>query len=523
VARPARPASAAAFALAAAFAFALGCGSGAPAGGGPPGSPGATQRHPCGVADKVHQHELDAHEEGATHAYVPCSGKGGHDYSAVVKVESTPEGVHVHIDATDEDVNEGVFGSDLVSRDAVVVYPRGRGERGVEVPLKRTPHGYTGEKVVSYEELHRLHDEGTKLEVTVYDHDDDHGHGHTHEQLTVSVAVSTGKSCERAADENPQTLDLTKKGGGRDLTADELGGPMRTARFFAHCALKDSESAEICAAVKGGRPLGVSVAVSPSNKRAAACIDRAARKLRFPSSDRLDVVKQKFLTRSRVAAARVLRRPGRLTPRPRGACLFGRPARRARCRGGPPERYPMKNRHEIAWVLALGLSAFGAGCAVEGAPPAGEGGAVGEAAAALDVGGFGFSAELQQAIDDARDACGCFGDVKAVEVPAYTPAGEVFYSDDVLYALLDLDVQLPWAAAGEINALALSNLLGAQSSLINAIAAEADPSGGGFRLGAHSWSHMTAPDYCSGEKLYLMYFRRTGVVFSFRFDSSSEC
>lgn len=283
---------ASAFSLA--LALCLSCGSGPPAGGAPPGTPGG-QRHPCGERDKVHEHELDGHEDGATHAYVPCSGKGGHDYSAVVKVESTPEGVHVHIDATDEDVNEGVFGSDLISRDAVMVYPQGRGGPGIEVPLKRTAHGYTGEKVVPYEALHKLHDEGTKLEVTVYDHDDDHGHGHTHEQLTVSVAVSTGKSCERATDENPQSLDLAKKGGGgRDLTNDELGGPMRTSRFFAHCALKDSENAEICAAVKGGRPLGVSVSVSPSNKRAAACIDRAARKLRFPASEKLDVVRQTF-------------------------------------------------------------------------------------------------------------------------------------------------------------------------------------------------------------------------------------
>ncbi len=270
-----------------------------PACGGPPAAAGgaaagAPRPHPCGESDKVHAHELDAHEDGVTRAHVPCSGQGGHDYSAVVKVESTREGVHVHIDATDQDVNEGVFGADLVSRDAVVVYPRGRGGPGVEVPLRRTPHGYTGEKVISYEALNKLHDEGTKLEVTVYDHDDDHGHGHTHEQLTVSVAVSTGKSCERAAEENPQTLDLAKRDGGRDLTDDELGGPMRSSRFFAHCDLKEAENAEICAAIRGGRPLGVSVAVSPSNKRAAACIDRAARKLRFPASEKLDVVRQKF-------------------------------------------------------------------------------------------------------------------------------------------------------------------------------------------------------------------------------------
>ncbi len=185
----------------------------------------------------------------------------------------------------------------------------------------------------------------------------------------------------------------------------------------------------------------------------------------------------------------------------------------------------MKNRIEMAWALALALPTFGAGCAArsESAPGDGPGVETAASSAALDVGDWGYSAELQAAIDEARDACGCFGDVKAIEVPAGTAASAVFSSGDVLDALLDLDVQLPWAAAGEINAGALANLLGAQSGLIDAIAAEADPSGGAFRLGAYSWSYPTAPDYCSGEKLYLVYFRRSGVVFSFRFDASSEC
>jgi hypothetical protein len=36
------------------------------------------------------------------------------------------------------------------------------------------------------------------------------------------------------------------------------------------------------------------VEVNPSNNRVGACIDRATRRLHFPSSDRLDAVHQKF-------------------------------------------------------------------------------------------------------------------------------------------------------------------------------------------------------------------------------------
>jgi len=132
-------------------------------------------------------------------------------------------------------------------------------------------------------------------------------------------------------------------------------------------------------------------------------------------------------------------------------------------------------------------------------------------------------ATLQAQIDAAVAACDCFSSVTSWQVSPTGTAAQVFSSPDVLFAMLDLDVQLPWVAAGEINAGALSVRLGSQAGLINQISSYADPSGGGFRLGAYQWSHPTAPDFCSGETLYFMYFERTGVLFAFRFDSSHEC
>ena len=80
----------------------------------------------------------------------------------------------------------------------------------------------------------------------------------------------------------------------KDLTADQLGAPMKSSGFMSGCGLPDSSNAEICAAVKQGKPLGVSVKVNPSNNKIAACIDRSVRKLSFPKSEKLDVVKQTF-------------------------------------------------------------------------------------------------------------------------------------------------------------------------------------------------------------------------------------
>jgi hypothetical protein len=248
--------------------------------------------HACGDETTLHHHEIDPDAPGETEAFVPCSRSGAHDYSGVVHVESEPEGLRITIDATDDDFKEGVFGSDLKGRDAVLVYPKGRGAKAVEVPLVRSAHGYHGEKVLSYDQLDKLNDEGTKIEIGVFDHDEG---AKAHEELHVQVHVSTGTSCEKAVDDNPQRVDLgDQHGAGPDLTDDQLSAPIQNSAFFSNCALDDSAKANICVAIKNGTPLGVTVQVNPSNKRIAACIDRATRKLSWPSNAKLDVVHQTF-------------------------------------------------------------------------------------------------------------------------------------------------------------------------------------------------------------------------------------
>src|SRR5262249_10477243 len=115
-------------ALLASFALVAACGGETPAVKSPEPSADAratSASHPCGVEDKVHAHDL--HSEGTTEALVPCSASGGHDYSGAIKIETIPEGVHIIIHATDDQVNMGMLGADVKTRDAVIVYPRGRG------------------------------------------------------------------------------------------------------------------------------------------------------------------------------------------------------------------------------------------------------------------------------------------------------------------------------------------------------------------------------------------------------------
>ena len=252
--------------------------------------PPSPNPHTCGEQDKVHVHDI--HDEDGSETFVPCAGAGKNDYSGVIKIETIPEGIHITINATDDEVKLGALGSDVKDRDAVIVYPRGKGSKAIEVPLMHTTHGYSGDKIVPWDELDKINDEGTKFHVAIYDHDAKSGQ--KAEELSVQIAVSTGKSCEKAMDENPQTIDMGKKGSKPDLTNEQLGAPMKSSTFFSSCGLADSANADICVAVKNGKPLGVSVKVTPKNNKVAACIDKATRRLSFPQSEKLDVVKQHF-------------------------------------------------------------------------------------------------------------------------------------------------------------------------------------------------------------------------------------
>lgn len=243
----------------------------------------AQAEKPCGSADTTQHADLDS--DKATDAFAPCAKGGPKDYSALVHIEPVDEGVHIIIDATDDDVT--LLGPDVKSRDAVIVYPKGKGTTtAVEVPLEKTPTGYHGDKIVFWNDLDKLTDDGTKIDIAVYDHDK----SGDSEELHVSVGLSTGKSCEKAQDENPQQVSMGKSDSRPDLTNAQLGAPINNANAAAACGLPDAAHAAICVLVRNGKPLGVTVNVDPKNNKIAACIDRRMRRLAFPVDNRPNTV-----------------------------------------------------------------------------------------------------------------------------------------------------------------------------------------------------------------------------------------
>ncbi len=86
------------------------------------------------------------------------------------------------------------------------------------------------------------------------------------------------------------TLHMGGPSGGRDLDKDELGRPIASSNAAVACGLSDDAHAKICVLVRRGKPLGVTVDVTPPSNRVAVCIDRRMRRLAFPASDRPDTV-----------------------------------------------------------------------------------------------------------------------------------------------------------------------------------------------------------------------------------------
>ena len=248
----------------------------------------AKQVHPCGTGDKTHSYDL--HDEDGDDALVPCSKAGGKDFSGGVHIETIPEGIHITIHATDDEVDNGVLGSDVKTRDAVIVYPKGPGSKAIEVPLMKTKDGYVGDKIIVYEDLGKLNDEGTKIDIAIFDHDK--SSQASSEELHVAVAVSTGKSCEKAFEETPDEMTMGKA-QEKDLSADQLGAPIGSG-VVTSCGLPSSASTDICVTMKNGKALGASVSVTPANNKVAACIDKAVRRLGYPMSHRPNKIKKHF-------------------------------------------------------------------------------------------------------------------------------------------------------------------------------------------------------------------------------------
>ena len=84
------------------------------------------------------------------------------------------------------------------------------------------------------------------------------------------------------------------KRGAKDLDARELGAILNDGALLGACDVPQTTRVSVCAAVRGGVAVGVTVAMSPGDHDLEACVAGKVRALAFPVSPKLDVVRTEF-------------------------------------------------------------------------------------------------------------------------------------------------------------------------------------------------------------------------------------
>jgi hypothetical protein len=104
--------------------------------------------------------------------------------------------------------------------------------------------------------------------------------------------ISGGGSCEAAI--SKYTEDYTARGVPPDLGAADFGGVLNRGTYLNACGVPSNMEVSICAAVQGGRAVGVTVVTKPSNPGISSCVANAVRGLGFPAHPRMDVARTHF-------------------------------------------------------------------------------------------------------------------------------------------------------------------------------------------------------------------------------------
>ncbi len=105
---------------------------------------------------------------------------------------------------------------------------------------------------------------------------------------------SVGASCEAAIANYQEEIRIGGASAPPDLSRAQFAAVLENGRYFAHCGAPDSMSVEICAAVRNGRAVGVTVRTAPGSAAVQSCVARAVRGLGFPSHPRMDVTRTRF-------------------------------------------------------------------------------------------------------------------------------------------------------------------------------------------------------------------------------------
>ncbi|MCU0658206.1 MAG: hypothetical protein MUF64_23980 [Polyangiaceae bacterium] len=109
----------------------------------------------------------------------------------------------------------------------------------------------------------------------------------------IAGGSSDGMSCEQVIEQNNDELTLGKKQEA-DLSTAELSAVLNNGSYLNECEVPASTKVSVCAAVKEGRALGVTVAMSPGDPEQERCVAGKVRSLGYPIHKKLHVARTSF-------------------------------------------------------------------------------------------------------------------------------------------------------------------------------------------------------------------------------------
>jgi hypothetical protein len=107
-------------------------------------------------------------------------------------------------------------------------------------------------------------------------------------------APATVSSCENAIARNNEQVSIGGPRGPADITREAYAAILQNGGYLSGCSIPERTVFEICAAVREGRAVGVTVTSSPPSSSLNACVRRAVSRLKFPHNSRLDVTHTRF-------------------------------------------------------------------------------------------------------------------------------------------------------------------------------------------------------------------------------------
>jgi hypothetical protein len=118
-----------------------------------------------------------------------------------------------------------------------------------------------------------------------------------HASPSRAARLTTGSglpSCESVLARENDEIDMTTGRGAPDLSRDAYAAILENGSYLAACSVPSDMALDICAAVRNGRAVGVTVSARPADARVSACVRGAIAALAYPTSVRLDVTRTRF-------------------------------------------------------------------------------------------------------------------------------------------------------------------------------------------------------------------------------------